>query len=115
VHLVKPWHLRDGQTVRQEEGVFEIQNILAERITNGATEYLVKWRHYRNKDNEWVREDNLDAPELLQAWKARNSSAQTTSATPNTTTAAQQQTVTDEPPPNKRPERTKKKPTRLDT
>jgi hypothetical protein len=34
-------------------GVFEVDRILAERKVDGATQYLVKWQNYEEKDCTW--------------------------------------------------------------
>lgn len=38
---------------------FKVQQILKKRKVNGKQEYLVKFLHYPNKFNEWIKEEDL--------------------------------------------------------
>jgi hypothetical protein len=57
----------------QEE--YEVERILAERRTGRggrSLEYLVKWLNYPNEDCSWVKLKDLNCPDLLAEFKARN-------------------------------------------
>ncbi len=63
-----------ADTVNDDESQFEIEKILNERINKGIREYLVKWKNYPESDNSWVKESNMNAPELIEEFKIENNS-----------------------------------------
>ena len=44
----------DEQQAQQDENMFEIEEIVDERMQNGQKEFLVKWKGYTKKFNSWV-------------------------------------------------------------
>jgi hypothetical protein len=62
------------EIVEGEEGHYEIELILASRLTRNwkSTQYLVKWKGYQDSENSWIPAKELThAQELLKAWDAR--------------------------------------------
>ena len=56
----------------EDEEEFEIEEILQERpLKRGGCEYLVKFKGYSKRNNEWVPEENLHAPDLLERFMRR--------------------------------------------
>ncbi len=53
-----------------EDDFWEVEKILLKRINNGVTEYFVKWLGYDETINTWVRETDLNCPDLLIAFIA---------------------------------------------
>jgi hypothetical protein len=49
---------------------FEVEQIVGSRVKNGEVEYLVRWKNYSNRYNEWVAESNMNSKELLEEYNA---------------------------------------------
>lgn len=52
-----------------EEEVYEVERILAEKAVDGVTKYLVKWKGYADEECTWEPPDNFDARETLLDWR----------------------------------------------
>jgi len=54
------------EAIDDEEAEFEIEKIINKRITNGITEFLVKWKGWDNEEDQtWEPEENLKGSEKL--------------------------------------------------
>jgi transposase InsO family protein len=51
---------------------YEVEEILDSRLFRKKLHFLVKWKGYGYEDNKWVREDELDAPDLLNEFYTRH-------------------------------------------
>ena len=43
----------------EEDGVFEVERILAHRDNGNGTKYLIKWLGYLDSENTWELDTNL--------------------------------------------------------
>lgn len=65
---LKRW---EGILAERDKEFVEIEDILEMKHVNDDILYLVKFRGYSKKHNEWVSQDNLKANEALQRFQVR--------------------------------------------
>lgn len=51
------------------EDEYVVEKILEKKITKGKVHYFLKWKGYPSSDNTWEPKDNLDCPELIEAFE----------------------------------------------
>lgn len=51
-----------------QDEVYDVERILAERLENGVTRYLVKWQNYPDDQCTWEPAENFDTSETLATW-----------------------------------------------
>jgi hypothetical protein len=57
--------------IRADGEHYEVEKILADRISRGKKQYLLKWKGYPDEENSWVPAQDLDAPDLLREYQQR--------------------------------------------
>jgi hypothetical protein len=48
---------------------WEVEGIVDERLNGNIREYLVKWRGFTKKNNQWVREEDFRNEEVVKEWR----------------------------------------------
>jgi hypothetical protein len=59
----------DSDSNSEAEEVFEVESVLNRKEVAGVTLFLIKWKGYARKHNEWIPAADLQAPALVAAYE----------------------------------------------
>lgn len=60
----------------EDSEIYEVESIIGHRERNGKTQYLLRWRLFDDDEATWEFEENMNCPELLAEYKAKQQSSQ---------------------------------------
>ncbi|KAK6971380.1 hypothetical protein R3P38DRAFT_3043955 [Favolaschia claudopus] len=54
---------------------YELDAVVGEEVRNGTTFFLVRWKGYGPESDDWKKEEDVQAPELVERFRAESQSA----------------------------------------
>jgi len=76
IQRLKHFYQAQGDVTPPQPDTFEVESIEDERAARakkGKREFLVKYKGFSRRLRTWVKEEDLNAPELLERWRLRRS------------------------------------------
>lgn len=70
-HSASQQPLRPPPVIINDQEEYYVDDIVGERLKNGARQFLVRWRGYGPEEDSWEPEDALQEVDALDRWEAR--------------------------------------------
>lgn len=72
-HIIQHKTKQQVKDESSDEGVFEVQKLLAHKIAKKKRHFLVRWKGYDSIEDSWVPESALNCPKILNSYlKSKN-------------------------------------------
>jgi hypothetical protein len=55
----------------EEEDMFEVEEIIDDRIYHDRRQFLLRWKSFDSDEASWEYEDDMNCPELIDGYKQR--------------------------------------------
>ena len=75
-YLLCRYKMTDTESTSELEGEYIVEKILKKRICHGRIEYFLKWKGFKESENSWEPTENLNCPELIQAFEEEHAKSQ---------------------------------------
>lgn len=120
ISLLEPWNPREGEYPEnylqmpelEDDDQWAVEEIKDERRIGGETQFYVKWEGWPSEYNQWVNEEDMQAPRAIA--KFRKQATKTKLPSHRTEPPTQSNTGTERVEPTPAPKRKRGRPRKMD-